>query len=28
MAPLCETVTDADPDLTLRGLLSIYRRNA
>jgi type III pantothenate kinase len=27
MAPLCETVSEADPDLTLKGLLSIYRRN-
>jgi type III pantothenate kinase len=27
MAPLCETVTDVDTDLTLRGLLLIYRMN-
>lgn len=28
MAPLCETITDVDPDLTLKGLMIIYRRNA
>lgn len=28
LAPLCETVTDVDADLTLKGLLSVYRRNA
>ena len=28
MAPLCETITDVDPDLTLKGLLIVYRRNA
>ena len=27
MAPLCETITDVDADLTLRGLLLIYRMN-
>jgi len=27
MAPLCETVGNVDSDLTLRGLLLIYRRN-
>jgi type III pantothenate kinase len=28
MTPLCETIGHVDPDLTLRGLLSVYRRNA
>ncbi|GAV31698.1 MAG: type III pantothenate kinase [Anaerosomatales bacterium] len=28
MAPLCETIDMVDPDLTLRGLLVLYRRNA
>lgn len=28
MAPLCETVTDVDVDLTLKGLMIIYARNA
>jgi type III pantothenate kinase len=28
MAPLCETVTAVEPDLTLEGLMLIYRRNA
>jgi len=28
MAPLCETVSDVDEDLTLHGLLLVYRRNA
>ncbi len=28
MAPLCETVTAVDPDLTLKGLMVVYRRNA
>jgi pantothenate kinase type III len=28
IAPLCETVTDVDPDLTLKGLLSIHAKNA
>ncbi|MDI6712538.1 MAG: type III pantothenate kinase [Anaerosomatales bacterium] len=28
MAPLCETIETVDPDLTLRGLLVLYRRNA
>ncbi|MCE5203401.1 MAG: type III pantothenate kinase [Actinomycetia bacterium] len=28
MAPLCETVSDLDSDLTLRGLLLVYKRNA
>jgi type III pantothenate kinase len=28
MAPLCETVTDVDSDLTLKGLMLVYRRNA
>jgi len=27
MSAFCETVTDVDPDLTLRGLLLVYRRN-
>ena len=27
MAPLCETVTEAEPDLTLEGLAIIYGRN-
>jgi type III pantothenate kinase len=27
MAPMCETVTDVDPDLTLRGLMMIWDRN-
>lgn len=27
VSALCETVTDVDPDLTLRGLLAVYRRN-
>lgn len=28
MAPLCETISDVDADLTLKGLLLVYRRNA
>jgi len=28
MFTLCDTVTHVDPDLTLRGLLLIHRRNA
>jgi type III pantothenate kinase len=28
MSPLCETVTDVDSDLTLKGLMLVYRRNA
>jgi len=28
MAPLCETVSDVDADLTLRGLMLVYERNA
>jgi type III pantothenate kinase len=28
MAPLCETVSDVDSDLTLRGLILVYGRNA
>ncbi|MDP2182004.1 MAG: type III pantothenate kinase [Actinomycetota bacterium] len=28
MAPLCDTVTDVDVDLTLKGLMIIYARNA
>ena len=27
MAPLCETVTDVDPDLTLKGLMLVWERN-
>ena len=27
MAPLCETTTAVDPDLTLKGLITIYERN-
>ena len=27
MAPLCETVTDVDPDLTLKGLVLVWERN-
>ncbi len=27
MAPLCETITAVDPDLTLKGLIVVYRRN-
>lgn len=27
MAPLCETVTHVDPDLTLKGLILVYNRN-
>jgi type III pantothenate kinase len=27
MAPLCETVSEVDPDLTLKGLMLIYARN-
>jgi type III pantothenate kinase len=27
MAALCDTITDVDADLTLRGLLLVYRRN-
>jgi type III pantothenate kinase len=27
MSALCETITDVDPDLTLKGLLIVYRRN-
>jgi type III pantothenate kinase len=27
IAPLCETVTDVDPDLTLKGLLAIHAKN-
>lgn len=28
MAPLCETVSEADPDLTLKGLILVHDRNA
>jgi type III pantothenate kinase len=28
MSALCATITDVDPDLTLEGLMTIYRRNA
>lgn len=28
MAPLCETCTHVDPDLTLKGLMIIHRRNS
>jgi len=28
MAPLCETITHVDMDLTLKGLMIVYRRNA
>lgn len=28
IAPHCETVTDVDPDLTLKGLMIVYGRNA
>jgi type III pantothenate kinase len=28
MAPLCETITDVDADLTLKGLLIVHGRNA
>ncbi len=28
MAPLCATITHVDPDLTLTGLMIVYRRNA
>jgi type III pantothenate kinase len=28
MAPLCAVITDVEPDLTLKGLLLVYRRNA
>ncbi|MDO8916146.1 MAG: type III pantothenate kinase [Coriobacteriia bacterium] len=28
MAPLCDTITDVDVDLTLKGLMLVYRRNA
>jgi len=28
MAGLCETITDVDPDLTLKGLIMVYERNA
>lgn len=28
MSALCETVTDVDPDLTLKGLLLVYLRNS
>jgi type III pantothenate kinase len=28
IAPLCETITDVDPDLTLKGLMIVYGRNA
>jgi type III pantothenate kinase len=28
LAPLCETITDVDPDLTLKGLMIVYGRNA
>jgi type III pantothenate kinase len=27
LAPLCETITDVDPDLTLKGLMIVYGRN-
>ena len=27
MAPLCETISDVDTDLTLKGLLAVYERN-
>jgi type III pantothenate kinase len=27
MSALCETITDVDPDLTLKGLLLVYQRN-
>ena len=27
MAPICETITAVDPDLTLKGLVEVYRRN-
>jgi type III pantothenate kinase len=27
MAPLCETITAVEPDLTLEGLMLVYRRN-
>lgn len=27
MAPLCETITAVDPDLTLKGLILVYKRN-
>jgi type III pantothenate kinase len=27
MSALCETITDVDADLTLKGLLIVYRRN-
>jgi type III pantothenate kinase len=28
MSELCETVTDVDPDLTLKGLLLVFLRNS
>jgi len=28
MAPLCETITAVDPDLTLKGLMAVYALNA
>jgi type III pantothenate kinase len=28
IAPLCDTITDVDVDLTLKGLMIVYRRNA
>jgi type III pantothenate kinase len=28
MSPLCETIGHVDPDLTLKGLMLVYRRNA
>jgi type III pantothenate kinase len=28
ISPLCETISDVDPDLTLKGLMLVYLRNA